>query len=205
MSDRTIVITTPRTGGTPFTYELAKKNGCEFINEPFILGFNPDSALKFGFHLHTASSLPESYVMHCMSGQFFAAYKDSKNYPKARYIFLERKDKWKQAISYLKLCGMAFSNNHVFGKYGTHNYNVTEDVEIFVPPSWMMVLTNLWSMYDHLKTLMPDAEVVYYEDVIYGDDLPYKKNVGMDKVSIVNIEHFERMYHRYWQLSDPRP
>lgn len=190
------VIATPRSGATAYAENLASNLGCLFINEPFKFAnfYNKTniSGTDFG------GGIPQdvdNYVAHHIVSQYLFAFDPSVVDKNTKLIFITRRDRWKQMLSYLAAVML-------HKKYGWHNISY-EPETIHVPQRFMQRLVHDWVAFDLLTAIRPEIQVLYYEDMILPNKT-FKKNLGSSKIKFKNLSQIKAAYNMYHRNTDKK-
>jgi hypothetical protein len=182
----TNVIATPRAGGTAYSHYLSEQQQVQFINEPYKFANSNEIeffGIKFGGNKTTSDC-----VIHSTPSQYLSKYLIDHSYTH-NIILLERKDKWRQFLSYGIIVNL-------YNKYGFHNINFkNETVEI--QNIVMQRIIDEWILFDLMKILLDNkAKLVYYEDCEIDSTL-FQKNSGYENVTVSNIEHVKKCFDTF--------
>ena len=187
------IIATPRSGATAYALRLSKELNLPFINEPFKFA-NYYKKSKIG-EFEYGGGIPkdvDSYVSHHIASQYLMHY-DPSNIPQDHtLIFIDRRDKWKQMLSYFAMIGL-------YKKYnGFHNLNYGSET-ITVKERFVQRLIHEWVVFDIFTSKFPENKILYYEDLEFDTDFEVKKNQGIDNVIFKNKERLYSCYKMYYK------
>jgi hypothetical protein len=193
MSKPTIVVATQRVGGTAYAKMLSQELGYEFINEPWSMSIFADT-LKKNFNVSGEGirhDVPAgNCVIHTISGHFLTHF--GNKFPDADYIFMKRRDTWAQLMSFIIM-------RHNLKNFGLHNIDIKHRVQFEVNMVFVQLLFYEWTMFDLLLEKFQNPKVVYYEDVDFSKDLPFKKNQGYENLTILNLDNVKEQYDIFWK------
>jgi hypothetical protein len=198
MTFKKYILTTPRVGGTAYGKLLGEENNVKFFNEPFAqyTVYSKKANVIVGNIQLAEYLITDNFVVHTHVSQFMD-YFNTVDQPSAEdIIFLERRDKWAQLLSYLKAFSIYFSS---FSDHEFHNLNYSENRTIDVDNKLFNIVSNEWAIYSLLKERYNNSEVIYYEDIHFPENFSLQKNKGLDRITILNIESIARRFEFIWK------
>lgn len=199
MTYRKYILTTPRVGGTAYGKLLGEQNNVKFFNEPFA---HYTVRSKRADVVVGKKQLPdylqsENFVVHSHVSQFMDYFNTVEKPPASEIVFLERRDKWAQLLSYLKTFSIYFNSKNENRDF--HNLDYTENYIVEVEPKLFNMVANEWGLFSLLKEKYNTSEIIYYEDIIFPDNFSMQKNKGLDRITISNLEFIARRFEFIWK------
>ena len=196
------ILATPRSGATAYALQLSRELNVPVINEPFKFA-NYHKKVRIGLVPFGGgiSDKLDSYVAHHIVSQYLTHYDPMTIPSDHKLIFIDRRDKWQQMLSY-------FAGIELHKKYNTwHNLNYEPEV-ITVKERFIQRLLHEWVLFDVFTSKFPDIEVLYYEDLKFDNSLEFKKNQGFENIVIENKQKIYDYYEIYiknrpWVQSRP--
>lgn len=193
MKTQIAVIAPPRSGGTAYAQLLASQHKVLFVNEPFAPAFKVTPKTFKGTML--GGGVPAgNWVCHSVVSQHVEHYMTRPLSPKIELVFLERKDKWKQMLSYVTM--MTLLHEH-----GIHNldFRTSTPIEIRVDAKHVDAICYEWSLFYLLTEGI--SKTVYYEDLAFPVDFPMKKNLGYENIRILNLDYLASRFEVAWNYN----
>jgi hypothetical protein len=185
------VLATPRSGATAYSLQLSKQYDIPFINEPFKFAnyYKKVTIGEFSFGGRIPGSA-KSYVCHHITSQYLMHYNPLKIPKEHELIFIDRRDKWAQMLSY-------FAGILLHKKYnGWHN--VSYDTEsITIGERYIQRLMQEWTLFDVFTSKFPKNKILYYEDLKFDENSPIKKNQGFNNIIFKNQKKIYDYYKIY--------
>jgi hypothetical protein len=198
MTFKKYILTTPRVGGTAYGKLLSEENNVKFFNEPFAqyTVYSKKANVIVGRAQLAEYLTSNNFVVHSHVSQFMDYFNTTEQPSVEDIIFLERRDKWAQLLSYLKAFTVYFS---AFSDHEFHNLNYTEHHTMFAEDRLFNTVANEWAIYSLLKERYNNSEVIYYEDIHFPENFSLQKNKGLDRITILNIESIARRFEFIWK------
>jgi len=182
------VIGSPRSGGTALAKQISVEKSLPFINEPYQFDFIHNQITVDSTSLGGGIN-SEEYVSHSISSHYFVRNKLVN--VGEQLVLVERQNKWDQILSYVIMSTLVGELRKI------HNYNFTEPRTITVDKKYLNYMLYEWSIFDLLKSTLIDYQHVYYEDIIFKDDIGFTKNSGYDNITILNMDDIKHYYNLY--------
>jgi len=185
------VLATPRSGATAYALQLSKLEGLPFINEPFKFAnyYKKVQIGEFTFGGQISKNTKE-YVCHHIASQYLMHYNPLKIPEEHTLIFIDRRDKWKQMLSY-------FAGVVLHKKYNSwHNVSYQKH-EISVGERYIQRLLHEWVLFDVFTSKFPNNKIIYYEDIVFDKDLQIQKTQNLDNVKFKNYDKILDYYKLY--------
>jgi hypothetical protein len=194
------ILATPRVGGTAYGKLLAEQNNVKFFNEPY--AYYDVESKKAGV-IVGKSQIPElfesdTHVVHTQVSQYMDYFNLKEEPNPSEFIFLERRDKWAQMLSYCRTFTLYFTH------FEFHNLNYTEEITVTVDNKWINNIAAEWAMYKLLKEKYINPTVLYYEDLVFPENFPLQKNKGLENIKIRNLDFLIRRFEHIWKYN-PEP